>query len=103
MGPVLKRGSSSRNQVFKRLRSVLTASRPQDQIVGARERVDAVDLDEPQILEHRFQVIVLARARTAAQQQMAIEKEPARALIVQDGSRHHPDLSPISCAYFNGS
>ena len=86
------------DRVFKRSQPSFTTVRPPDQIVRAGESVDTVDLDEPQILEHRFQVIVLYLARNAAQKQMLIEKEAAGGSIVEERSRNRPDLSPLSCA-----
>ena len=57
-------------------------------IVRAGERVDAVDLDEAECVEHAFQVLSPAGSRSGAQQQMSVQKQPAGAAIVQKRAGH---------------
>ncbi len=43
-------------------RAVLLAARPQDQVMGAGERIDAVDLHEPKVVNDTLQIRTCARA-----------------------------------------
>jgi hypothetical protein len=52
----------ARNEVFQGLWPVLAAAGPQDQIMCAGERVDAVYLNETEILKHTVQVFAFAWA-----------------------------------------
>ena len=52
------------------------------------ERVDAVDLDETQVVQNTVEVGTVARPRPRSQQQVMGQKQATCALIVQDWSCH---------------
>jgi hypothetical protein len=50
--------------------------------MGTSQRVDAIDLDEPQLFKHLIQVSAATGSRFLAQQQVTVQKETAGTLIV---------------------
>jgi hypothetical protein len=61
MGPMFERtaGFHTLGQVWD---SVLLATRPQDQVMGTGQRVDAVDLHKPEVVNDALQIAPRARA-----------------------------------------
>ena len=89
VGPMLESRPAARDKVFERPGSILAAPRPENEIVSPRQRVDAVDLDKPQIVQHAVQVFAPAGAAARPQQSMPIKKKTPGVLIVhkEDGQR----------------
>lgn len=88
MGPVLECCAMAGDKMLKGLRAVLAPARPQDQVMRTGERVDAVDLDETQVVQNTVEVGPVAGTRPGAQQQVMGQKQATCALIVQDWSCH---------------
>ena len=66
---------------------------PKNRIVSPGERVDAVDLHEPELGKNPIQVFAFAGSCFPTQQQVTIKKEAARALVFQGRSGHFRRLS----------
>ena len=75
MGPMLKHGAVYFQEPLQRRRAVVMASREQDQIMGACDGADAVDLDETQLVNQPCKVGPFARAGGRISQSMAVQKQ----------------------------
>ena len=67
----------------------------------AGERVDAIDLNEPEGVKNTVQVRATAGARSRTKQQVLVQKQKACALIVQDWACHAFIIWPMLRRKFN--
>jgi SsrA-binding protein len=87
MGPMFER-TAGFHKLGQVRRPVLLAARPQDQIMGTRQRVDAVDLHKPEVVDDALQIAPRARAAARPKQQVLVQKHRARGLIIDDQAGH---------------
>ena len=69
----------------KRGGAVALTAYVQDHVMGARDRVDTIELHEPQIVDQRCQVIAFAKPGRAGRQQMVVQKQAAGLGVGQAG------------------
>jgi SsrA-binding protein len=92
MGPVFER--TARFHTFGQVgRPILLAARPQNQVMGTGQRVDAVDLHEPKMVNDALQIIASARSAARPKQQVVIQKHRTRGLIINYWAGHGRPLS----------
>ena len=88
MGPMFEQATVFLIKPLQMSRTVTGTARKQDQIVGARDRVDAVQLNKPQIFDDTLQIGALARSGGLISQPMAIQEYTARGPCIQLRARH---------------
>src|SRR6056297_461084 len=98
VGPMLERGPAARDQSLKGRRTVAPAPAPQDEVMGPRKGVDAVNLHESQPVEHAVQIGARAGPRFRSQQQVTVQKQTPGSLIWDDGAVHLGDIPLMKTA-----
>lgn len=56
--------------------------------MGAGQSVHTINLHEPKVIDHRLQVVALARPAARPKQKMAVQKQAAGGLVVDDDGAH---------------
>jgi hypothetical protein len=95
MGPVLERGPRAVVDPAQRGGAIGWAPRPEDQVMGARQRVDAVDLNEAQPFDEIGQRRSLRRTRGRLQKRVALQEQPPRLGFVSFATLTAPPLAII--------
>ena len=83
VGPVFEERPVAVGQPAQVRRAVALLARPQDQVMGAGERVDAVELHETQVLYDVEKRVPARVAGGRGGQQVTVEKDPARGRVVE--------------------
>ena len=86
--PVFEGGPPLGHESLQRPGAVLAAPCPENQIVGPRERVDAVDLNEAEPVKQAFQIGPCARTGVRSQEVVPVEEETARIAVAEERAGH---------------